>query len=431
MHPCRNSLASLVGNTRADHRFVSNLNFPKSLTMPTITVIPVQSGSQRKQFLELPWQLYRDDPNWIPPLRDNQKELVGYKKHPFYKRNEIQTFLALRDGQPCGRIAAIADHTYMERFDDPRGYFGFFESIDDQEVASQLLGAVRDWHAERGRVDFRGPMNPSMNYECGLLVDGFHAPPFFMMTYNHPYYGKLIEDFGCRKVQDMYAFSAATEMLKSLDKKLGFIAEESKKRLGATIRRLDKSRFKDELRMFLRIYNESLGGMWSFTPLSDEEIEHMGASLRLLIVPELTKVIEIEGRPVATSFTLLDYNPRIKRIDGRLFPLGFLRLLWNRKAIKNMRLISTNVLPEYQRWGLGLVLMDAQVPDVLAWGIQEAEFSWVLESNHLSYKTLKRGGAKISKTYRFYDYGPHPDKHLKQLERNHATTPDSPMVEAT
>ncbi len=156
--------------------------------------------------------------------------------------------------------------------------------------------------------------------------------------------------------------------------------------------------------MFLNIYNDSLGGTWGFVPMSAAEVEHMSKSLKYLIVPEMTSVAEVDGRPVGAVFGLLDYNPRIKQIDGRLFPFGFLRLLWRRRQIRRVRLISTNVLPEYQRWGVGLVILSRLVPEVLKWGIEDAEFSWVLESNHLSFKTLQRGGAKLTKTYRIYDW---------------------------
>jgi GNAT superfamily N-acetyltransferase len=155
--------------------------------------------------------------------------------------------------------------------------------------------------------------------------------------------------------------------------------------------------------MFLDIYNQSLVGTWGYVPLSRGEVDHIGASLKHLIVPEMTSFAEVDGRPVGAVFGLLDYNPRIKQIDGRLYPFGFVRLLANRRRIKRVRLISTNVLPEYQRWGLGLVLVARLVPEALAWGIREAEFSWVLESNHLSYATLQRGGAVLAKTYRLYD----------------------------
>ena len=145
------------------------------------------------------------------------------------------------------------------------------------------------------------------------------------------------------------------------------------------------------------------------------EIDHLGKDLKNLIVPELTSVAEVDGQPVGAAFSILDYNPRIKAIDGKLFPFGFVRLLWNRRAIKHMRIISTNVVPEYQRWGLGLVILARLVPDILKWGIEEVEFSWVLESNRLSYGTLKRGGAKITKAYRIYDYGPTADPITKQV----------------
>jgi len=384
----------------------------KNHKMSDVTITPVMSARQRKQFLQLPWTLYHDDPNWIPPLRRNLEELVGYKPHPFYERNEGQTFLALRNGTPCGRVAAIVNQAHIERYDERRGFLGFFESIEDQEVASALFDAVRLWFAKRDIVDFRGPINPSLNYEIGLLIDGFDTPPYFMMTYNPAYYAGLFEQYGFRKAQDLYAFLGQVDMLKTLDSKISFVSQEAKRRFDVTLRGLDRSRFDEDVRLFLEIYNQSLGGTWGYTPLSEGEIAHMSHSLKHLIVPELTSIAEVEGRPVACAFALLDYNPRIKAIDGRLFPLGFLRLLWNRKAIKRIRIIAANVLPEYQKWGLGLAVLSRLVPEVLHWGIREVEFSWVLESNQLSYGTLKKGGVKLNKTYRIYDYGPNEDQTL-------------------
>jgi hypothetical protein len=193
-------------------------------------------------------------------------------------------------------------------------------------------------------------------------------------------------------------------MLETLDAKLAFITEECRKRFDIKLRRMDRAHFDREARLFLDIYNQALVGTWGFVPMSEAEVSHMAASLKHLIAPEMTTIAEIEGRAVGAQFGLLDYNPRIKQIDGRLFPFGFMRLLWNKKAIKRVRLVSTNVIPEYQKWGLGLVIASRIVPDAKAWGIQEAEFSWVLESNKLSYGTLKRGGAQITKRYRIFDY---------------------------
>ncbi len=162
-------------------------------------VKPVETRRERKAFLELPWQIYRDDPNWMPPLRMNQKELVGYARHPFYDDAQGQTFLALRDGKAIGRIQAIENPVHNRFHQERRGFFGFFEAIDNQAVANALLDAARAWLAARDIHQIRGPVNPSLNYECGLLVEGFHLPPSFMMTYNPPYYPRLIESYGFRK----------------------------------------------------------------------------------------------------------------------------------------------------------------------------------------------------------------------------------------
>jgi GNAT superfamily N-acetyltransferase len=371
--------------------------------MSQLVVKPVQSWWDRRAFLDLPWDLYRGDPNWIPPLRGNQKELLNFKHHPFYDNAEIQTFLARRDGRVVGRIAAIANYAHNRRHKESRGFFGFFECEDNVETAKGLFDAAKAWLREKGMKAIRGPMNPSMNYECGLLIEGFDSPPTFMMTYNPPYYLKLIEACGLAKTQDMAAFWGHVDMLEGLDKKLAFIVEECKRRFEVHLRRLDTSRFDAEVRMFLDIYNQSLVGTWGFVPISDAERAHLADGLKSLIVPEMTSVAEIEGRPVGAVFGLLDYNPRIKQIGGRLFPFGFITLLWNRKAIKRVRLVSTNVIPEYQKWGVGLLIVSNFVPAVKEWGIEEAEFSWVLESNTLSYSTLKRGGAKITKQYRIFD----------------------------
>jgi GNAT superfamily N-acetyltransferase len=377
-------------------------------TPDPVRVKPVETRREQKQFLELPWQINRGDPNWMPPLRRNQQELAGFKPHPFYNEAEAHALIALRGGEPVGRILAIVNTAHNRIHKESRGFFGFFECIDDPDVAAGLFEHARAWLRSKGMTAVRGPVNPSLNYECGLLIEGFDTPPFFMMTHNPPYYQRLIEGCGFQKAEDMFAFWGHIDMIAQLDKKLEFIVQECQSRFDIKLRRLDRSRFDAEVRMFLDIYNQSLVGTWGFVPLSEAEVEHLAASLKYLIVPEMTTVAEIDGRPVGAQFGLLDYNPRIKNIDGRLFPFGFVRLLWNRKAIKRVRLISTNVIPEYQKWGLGLVIASRLVPEARAWGIEEAEFSWVLESNKLSYGTLKRGGAKITKRYRLFDHDEPP-----------------------
>jgi GNAT superfamily N-acetyltransferase len=374
--------------------------------MSDVVVQPVSSRHQRKDFLEFPWSLYRNDPNWIPPLRQNLAEMVGYRRHPFHEHNRVQTFVAYRRGEVCGRVAAILNQGHIDRYQERRGFFGFFECVDDQTVAQALFDAVRAWFADQDIHCLRGPTNPSMNYELGVLVEGFETPPTFMMTYNPPYYGQLIENCGFRKVQDLYAYEGHVDMLPKVTAKLGPIAEQIKEYCQLTLRPLDQSRFLEEVTTFLDIYNRSLTNTWGFVPMSDGEVRHMAKGLRHLIVPELALAAEVDGRVVGAVFALPDYNPRIKAIDGRLFPFGFFRLLRAKQEIKRLRMISTNVLPEYQLSGVGLVLHSGLVPKALEWGVEEAEFSWVLESNAFSRGSLEKGGARRSKTYRLYDWEP-------------------------
>jgi GNAT superfamily N-acetyltransferase len=376
---------------------------PTAAPAARIVVEPVRTRGQRRQFLDLPWKLYAGDPNWIPPLLSHQRELLNFKKHPFYEDAAIQTFLAYKNDEPVGRIAAIVNHAHNRRYKEKRGFFGFFESIDDQRVADALFAAARGWWRSQGMDTIRGPANPSLNYEVGLLIEGFETPPFFMMTHNRPYYGRLIEGAALAKVQDIYAFWGHVDMLGTLDKKLGFIADQATERFNVTIRNLDPSRYREEVEAFLDIYNRSLVATWGFVPLSPAEVKHMAGGLKQLIIHELAVFAEIDGKPVGMAFCLPDYNSRIKEINGRLFPFGFIKLLRNKRSIKRFRVLSANVIPEYQRWGLGIVVLRGLLPKVLEFGIQEAEFSWVLETNTLSRASLEKGGAKLYKTYRMYD----------------------------
>ena len=352
--------------------------------MSTIRVIPVSTREERRCFLELPWQLYRDDPQWVPPLRYNQQQLVGF-------------------GTPCGRVVAIENRAHTRRYDDRLGFFGFFESVGDQSVADALLQAATDRLRERGLDAMRGPVNPSLNYECGLLIDGFDSSPVFMMTYNRPYYAQLLESFGLKRIQDLYAYWGHVSMVPRLSEKHAAMHRAVIERFNIHVRPIEVRRFRNDIRVFLELYNASLAGTWGFVPLSAAELRSLAGSLQHLIVPELTRVAEIDGQPIGALLGLPDYNPRVRAIDGRLFPWGFWKLLYNRRAIRRIRFITANVRPEYQMWGVGLMLMREFLEPVLDAHIEEVEFSWVLESNHLSRQTLEKGGAKRYKTYRIYE----------------------------
>ena len=372
--------------------------------MSDVTVKAVVDKREQKRFLNLPWVLHRSDPHWTPPLRRNQEELVGFRSHAFYEQGESQAFLAIKDGEVCGRISAIIYPEHNRQYQEKRGFFGFFESIDDTDVSRALFQAAENWLAEQGMTTIRGPANPSLHYEWGLLVDGFYEPAWFLMTYNPSYYQRLVEDYGFYKTQDMYAFWGEKEMLGTVDKKLEWVTREARKRFNVKLRHFNLANFQQEVHTFLNIYNQASGAMWGYVPMSGMEAEHMAKTLKHLLVPELTCIAEVDGKPIGAIFGMLDYNPRIKQIDGRLFPFGFVRLLYKRQKIGRMRFIATDVLPEFQRWGIPMVMLNWLQPHVLNYGIEQAEFSWVLESNDLSRKTLQKGGAKLTKTYRLYDY---------------------------
>jgi GNAT superfamily N-acetyltransferase len=371
--------------------------------MSTVTVEAVLSRRQRKAFLQLPWQLYRDEPLWVPPLRHEEVGLVGYGRHPFYENAESETFLAIRDGEVCGRVAAIDNRAHSEYQGEKRGFFGFFECRDDPDAAAALLGAARQWLAERDLHDVRGPANPSLNYTIGTLVEGFDVPPGFMLPYNLPYYGKLIEGCGYRKTQDLYAYQGNTDKLPELVAKRASVIDQMIERHGITFRWMERKHLRENVREFLTIFNQSLTDHWGFVPISTAEVDEMSRGLSWLLVPDMAVGAEIDGRLVGVCFILPDYNPRLRKIRGRLFPFGFLRLILGKHRIKRCRIVAANVLPEYRLLGVGVAMIQALR---LRWqdsGIQEAEFSWVAESNLLSRGTLEKMGAERTKTYRVYD----------------------------
>lgn len=372
--------------------------------MSTLLVQPVSNPGEKKLFIDLPWTLYRGDANWVPPLKRNEEELVGFRPHPFYKRNQAQAFLAYRDGKACGRIVAILNHHHNEHWRERRGFWGFFECTDDQEAASALLDAVRDWFAAQGIHQLRGPANPALHYGLGLLTEGFDSPPTFLMPYNPSYYPRLIETWGFRKAQDLYAYYGHRRQLPQSTARFQPLAEQIVARYNIRLRTLQRKRFRQDVEDFVSIYNRALPDHWGFVPMTAEEVQHIAKGLRWLIVPELAVAAEIDGRLVGVVLALPDYNVRLRQINGRLFPFGFFRLLWNKRAIKKVRVAAVYVLPEYRLMGVGLVLLRALVPKALEWGMEESEYSWVAESNQLSRGALEKGGAQRIKSYRVYDW---------------------------
>jgi hypothetical protein len=378
-------------------------NTASSTPAGAIECTPVEGWSDRRAFMRLERELYKGDPNWVTPLWSERKQLCGFGSHPFYNDADSRAFIARKHGRVVGRVVAIVNHAHNRYHEEKRGFFGFFECIDDVEVSRRLFDAACDWLRQQGMTAVRGPVNPSLNYEIGLLVDGFDTPPTFLITYNHPYYESLVTAAGFVKSQDVFCYEASIDDLEDLDPKLQFVIDEAIKRFDVKCRPIDRSRFQEDVQTFLKIYNQSLQRTWGYVPMSEAELRHQAGQLKHLIVPKLTSIAEIDGQPVGAGFGLLDFNQILKDMNGHLFPFGWLKLLTGKNKIDRLRLVSTNVLPEYQKWGLGLVTLARILPDAIEFGIRTGEFSWVLESNSLSRGTIERGGARKAKTQRLYD----------------------------
>lgn len=373
-----------------------------------VVVRVVKSWWDRRRFQRLPWAIYAApstprDPNWVPPILWQERELLGWAHHPFYDNAQIVTLLAVRGGRPVGRLAVLINHVHNRKYNDRLGFFGFFECVNDATVARALFEAGEAWLRQRGMTAVRGPVNPSLNYTCGLLVEGFDRPPCFLMTYNPPYYAALLEACGFTKSQDLYAYEMDLDLLAALVQRYKQAVLAALERPDLVIRPLNPAKFHQEIETYLDIYNRSLEGSWGFIPLQPREADRIARELRHLIVPQFAIFAEVQGQPIGAMLSLLDYNQILGKLNGRLFPFGLVRLLTGRRSITAVRAMAVTMVPAYHGAGLGIVLLNNLVAATKTWGIMRYEFSWVLETNTRSRGTLERAGTKIVSTYRIYD----------------------------
>ncbi|PWU04447.1 MAG: N-acetyltransferase [Terriglobia bacterium] len=363
----------------------------------------VAAGKKKlKEFIDLPYNLYRHDPHWVPPLRMAVKELLDCKKHPFYKNAEAEFFLAQRDGRTVGRIAAIVDRNYNQFHNEQTGFFGFFECIDDAAVAEALLRRAREWVFEKGARRLLGPVNPSTNYECGLLVEGFDSDPMVMMTYNPPYYARLMEQVGLRKAKDLLAYSSPSDKVKL--KKIEHAAERAFTNNGVRVRPIDMKDFDGEVARVWEVYCAAWSRNWGFVPMSREEFILMGKEMKQILKPELVLIGEVDGRMVGFALALPDVNQALKPARGRLFPTGLLKILYYQRLIKSVRVLALGVVQEHRASGVAAGFYATLVHNALKLGYEHSEMSWILEDNILMNRSLEVMGAKRYKSYRIYEW---------------------------
>ncbi len=376
-----------------------------------VRITPVTSEDQRKEFAKFPWRIYKDDPLWVPPIYMDHLALLTPGKHPFWEHADQQLFLANRGEELVGTISAHVNHRHNEIHGDKVGFFGFFETIDDQAVADELFDAASDWLREQGMDAIRGPENPSQNEEVGLLVDGFDEPRVVMMMYNPRYYQGLVEGSGFQKAQDLYAWDIETTIfdldVQKLPRKFVRVAEEAKKREGLVVRPLNMKQYDHDVALTKAIYNEAWEVNWGFVPFTDHEIEHLAKELKMILDPDLVIFVLVDGKPVGVGLTIPNvYQAMVKarpQPNNWSLPWTLAKFLWYRRKVDALRTLILGVVPEYRGMGIDALLYVESARAAFRKGYLRCEMSWILETNDMMNRILDRLGGEIYKTYRIYE----------------------------
>ncbi|HEY4756238.1 MAG TPA: hypothetical protein VIH28_09295 [Ignavibacteriaceae bacterium] len=332
----------------------------------------------------------------------DRKKFFNTSKNPFFKHAEMQLFLAKKNDEVVGRIAAIKNDLHNQNHNDKVGFFGFFECVNDQQIANLLFDSAKQWLKDKGLTAMRGPANPSSNDEYGLLIEGFDDSPRILMTYNPEYYMNLCENYGLVKAKDLNAFKLETDKVLSSEK-LKRVADIAQKRSGLKISQLDMKNFDAELDKVKYVYNKAWAPNWGFVPMTEDEIDAMAKDLKSIIEPSLVLFGEIDGKLVGFALVLLDYNFIFKQMNGRLFPFGIIKLFTQKKKIPWSRIITLGIIPEYQKRGLDAVFYYEIVTRAAKINIFLGEASWVLEDNNMMNRGLEVMNAHAYKKYRIYE----------------------------
>ncbi|MFC2037410.1 N-acetyltransferase [Chloroflexota bacterium] len=376
-----------------------------------VRIVPVSTREQRREVAKFPWRIYRDDPYWVPPIFMDKLALLDPEKHPFYEHAEVQFFLAMRGEEVVGTISAHINHLHNEAFEDKVGFFGFFEVVEDQAVAADLLDTASNWLRERGMEAIRGPESFSQNEEVGLLVDGFDTAPVVLNAYNPRYYQDFIEGAGFEKAQDLWAWDILTSIfdldVQKLPRKFLRVADQARKRENVTVRPVDMKRFDEEIEVLKEIYNAAWEQNWGFVAMTDHEMEHLAAEVKMILDPNLIYIAEVDGKPAGMTLGLPDVYQALLKVKPPpnvwSLPLTLAKFLWYRRGVKGMRLWAMGVVPEYRLLGVEALLMVETAHSAFRRGYQRCEMGWILESNDMMNRIIKRLGGEVYKTYRVYE----------------------------
>ncbi len=369
-----------------------------------IEIISAQ-GKLINDYIDFAHDLHKDDPMYVPELFMSQKALFDRKKNHFFEFAEVESFLAKNDGRIVGRISAIHNHRYNNYHKTKVGFFGFFDTIEDYEVARALLDTAAEWCKKKGLEAIIGPCNFSTNNTAGLLIDGFHEPPKIMMTYNRPYYRDFVERYGFIKELDLFAYILYT--LKASEKSVR-LAQALERRLanqGITIRNINLKNFQKEVELIMDIYNQAWQDNPGFVPFTDGEIKGLADELKMIANKNWIYIAEDNGKPVGFSVTINNINEITKDFKkGRLFPFNVFKILWRKHTTKFVRILALGVIESYRKKGIEAIffaknILQARVDNVVA-----GEVSWVLENNTEMVRSAEKLNSELYKTYRIYRY---------------------------
>lgn len=367
-----------------------------------ITIAQTSSKRQLKDFIDFPHELFKDDPNYVPELFIAQRDILT--KHPFMEHSAIQPFLAYKEGKIVGRVAAILNNNHNAFNNTKEGFFGFFDSIDDKDVVAALMNAVDHWLREKGVLKILGPVNPSTNESCGLLVDGYDTPPAAMMTYNKPYYVSLLEDAGFTKKADLLAYKITVSSYQQRPLRQLDAIDQRLLQKDITIRKANLKKFEEEVTGIQQVYNEAWDKNLGFVPMTAAEFKYMAKDLKLVLDADFCLVAEHGGKIIAFALAIPDINKVLIKIKkGRLFPTGIFKLLTQRKKIKALRVITLGVTEPYRKLGIEAVMYARLIEASMKKNILTAEASWILEDNVMMNRGIKTVNGELYKRYRLYE----------------------------
>jgi hypothetical protein len=363
-----------------------------------------RTAAEIRRFLKVSYGIYERDPYWVaPPLMDLQK--VFTRANPLFAHAQMELWVARRDGRDVGRIAGIIDNSYNRIAKEAGAFFGFFECIDDQEVSRRLFQAVRDWGRGAGMRQLLGPMNPTTNDECGLLVAGFDSSPAFMMTYNPAYYVRLVEAEGFRKGKDLLAFDIDLATI-PMDRLTRIATKVRQRNPSLSFRPVLRKTLDKDLVKIKEVYNAAWEDNWGFVPMTDPEMDFMAERLKPLLMEGLIWVAEAGPEPVGFLLALPDYNVGLKPLKGRMFTpkmLGFIPYVLGWKRPPRTRVLTLGVKEKYRGKGLETVMLIEGLKVGYQAGFARSEASWILEDNVMMCRIIEAIGGTAYKTYRIYE----------------------------